>query len=168
MGPLCLWQCFGDRWFLCDFWWLLMSFLVGNGEPSPYCNKIPTKSPLWFLIQCAGLWWQSREASFSASSTGSAGSGHHDHPSSLPQNKDILILKVLSFLTGPITMFTHFRMRDGMPLWQAVTSSGTASYCWSLQLKTNRYIRKGFQGPGVGQLHSEDEGPGNGVNNLEN
>ena len=80
----------------------------------------------------------------------------------------ILWKHYLFWRTGPITMFTHFRMRDGMPLWQAVTSSGTASYCWSLQLKTNRYIRKGLQGPGVGQLHSEDEGPGNGVNNLEN
>ena len=33
-----------------DFWWFLMWFLVGTGEPPPYCNKIPTKSPFCMVV----------------------------------------------------------------------------------------------------------------------
>ena len=61
-------------------------------------------------------------------------------------------------------------MRDGMPLWQAVTSSGTQFFLdrhdiIGGDLKHTLCFRKGLQGLGVGQLHTEDEGPGDGDNN---
>ena len=32
--------------FLCDF----QFFFVGTGEPPPYCDKIPTKSPFYMVV----------------------------------------------------------------------------------------------------------------------
>ena len=66
------------------------------------------------IIWHEGLWWQSLEALYSASSTGLAGSVLCPHPPT-PSIFDRVLI-------------TFFRMRDGMPLWQAVTSSGTNSY----------------------------------------
>ena len=61
-------------------------------------------------------------------------------------------------------------MRDGMPLWQAVASSGTQFFLDRHDiirgdLEHTLCFRKGLQGLGLGQLHPEDEGPGDGDNN---
>ena len=38
-------------------WWILMWFLVGTGEPPPYCNKIPTKSPFCMVVVLVWKSW---------------------------------------------------------------------------------------------------------------